>query len=236
MRKPLLYIYTTLSNLIIYPYTLFCAVLVLLFARLKLQKAVRWVLHFWAQSIFIIIGKNFKITGLENINKDKRYLLMANHGSLFDIMGIMSICPSIAWFGRAHLLKVPVFGKLLQAINYIPMKSSDLKNTKLMIEKLVRNTKNQTVAIFPEGTRTLNGEINTFRKGFLHVLKASKLEILPISLIGFYEFKPKNRYYFDYSKKLSAKIHSPIPYNEVENLNDKEIIQKVKTIIESPLS
>ncbi|MCK5774932.1 MAG: 1-acyl-sn-glycerol-3-phosphate acyltransferase [Bacteroidales bacterium] len=234
MRKALLYIYTTVSNLIIYPYTLFCAILVLLFAELKLKKAIRWVLHFWAQSIFIIIGKNFKITGLENIDKDKKYLLMANHGSLFDIMGIMSICPSIAWFGRAHLLKVPIFGKLLQAINYIPMKSSDLKNTKLMIEKLVRNTENQTVAIFPEGTRTLNGEISSFRKGFLHVLKASKLEILPISLIGFYEFKPKDRYYFDYSKKLSAKVHVPIPYSEVENLDDKEIIQKVKTIIESP--
>ena len=105
-----------------------------------------------------------------------------------------------------------------------------------MIEKLVKNTENQTVAIFPEGTRTLNGEINIFRKGFLHVLKASKMEILSISLIGFYKFKPKNRYYFDYSKKLSAKVHDPIPYSEVENLDDKEIIQKVKTIIESPFS
>ena len=235
MRYPLLYTYTILVFSILYPFTFLSTLIILILNKLGFQGAVCKAISFWAKSTFIIMGKHFRIEGKENLKKGHRYLLMANHSSMFDVMGIMAAHPCIAWFGRAHLLKIPVFGTLLQAINYIPMKSTDIKNTKKMIERLVENTENKTVAIFPEGTRTINGEINTFRKGFLHVLKASKLDILPISLIGFYEFKPKNRFYIDYSKKLSAKIYPPILYSELGNLDDKEIINRVKSKIESAI-
>ena len=235
MKYLLLYIYTIVSYSILYILTFLGSVLVLLLYPFGFRKTIRNLLALWARGTFVILAKRFTIKGKENINKDRNYILMANHSSIFDIMGIMSICPNIAWFGRAHLLKIPVFGKLLQSINYIPMETRDLRNTKLMIEKLVKNTKNQTVAIFPEGTRTVNGELAPFRKGFLHVMKASKLDILPVSLIGFYKFKPKNRFYFNYSEKLSAKVHRPIPYDELKNLTDQEIIERVKTTIESAL-
>jgi len=235
MRSSILYTYTILSYTILYPFTFFIVLIILMLNKLGLEKAIPKVIGFWAQGAFLMIGKFYQIEGRENLNKGRKYILMANHASLFDIMGIMAICPGISWFGRANLLEIPVFGKVLEVIHYIPMKSTDLKNAKQMIEQLIRRTENQTVAIFPEGTRTTNGEMNNFHKGFLHVLKASKLDILPVSLIGFYEFKPKNRFYFNYSRKLSAKIHPPIAYSELENLEDKEIIKRVQAKIESAL-
>ncbi|MCD6089927.1 MAG: 1-acyl-sn-glycerol-3-phosphate acyltransferase [Bacteroidales bacterium] len=236
MRKAILYIYTLLAYMVLYPFTFLIVLLILTLNTFSFKKAIPFVIRFWASSTFLIIGKTFSIEGRENLDKSRKYILMANHSSIFDIMGIMAICPNIVWFGRANLMDIPVFGKLLEAINFIPMKSTDLKNAKFMIEQLVRSTENKTVAIFPEGTRTTNGEMNNFRKGFLHVLKASQLELLPVSLIGFYEYKPKNRFYFDYSQKLSAKIHAPIPYSELKNLEDKEIITIVKSKIESGIS
>lgn len=235
MRISILYSYTILSYLILYPFTFLNVLIIILLDIFNLRKAIKAVLNFWAHGTFFIIGKSFKLEGKENINQERKYILMANHASMFDIMGVMAICPGISWFGRAHLLKIPIFGKFLEIINYIPMKSTDLRNTKQMVEQLIRKTQNQTVAIFPEGTRTNNGEMSKFKRGFLHVLKASELDILPVSLVGFYEFKPKNRFYFSYSEKLSAKIHAPIPYSELENLNDQEIISKVQSKIESAL-
>ncbi len=236
MRLAILNTYTILSYTVLYPFTFLIVLLILLLNTLGLQKAIRIVVRFWAKGSFILIGKIFQIEGKENMDKDRKYIIMANHSSLFDIMGITAICPNSSFFGRANLMEIPIFGKVLEVVNFIPMKSTDLKNTKLMIEQLIKRTENQTVAIFPEGTRTTNGQLNNFRKGFLHVLKASKLDILPISLIGFYDFKPKNRFYFNYSKKLSAKIHVPIPYSELEKLEDKEIIDRVRFEIESSLS
>lgn len=235
MRAIILTIYTIISYLFLYPFTFLNVIVVIIFSTLGLQKAIPYVLSFWAKGTFMIIGKAFNIHGKENLNKENKYILMANHSSMFDIMGIMAICPSISWFGRSHLLKIPFFGKVLRIMNYIPMKSTDLRNAKQMIEHLIIKTENQTVAIFPEGTRTENGEMNNFRKGFLHVLKASELDILPVSLVGFYEFKPKNRFYFNYSKTLSATIHKPIPFSVLNGLDDEEVISIIQSKIESPL-
>lgn len=235
MRLVLFYIYTLLAYTFLYPFTFLAVIIILVLNTFKCRKGIVAVIRFWALGSFVIIGKRYTIEGEENINKDRKYIILANHSSLFDIMGIMAIYPSSSFFGKAYLMEIPVFGKVLEVINYIPMKSSDLRNTKQMIEQLVKRTENQTVAIFPEGTRTTNGEMSTLRKGFLHVLKASKLDILPLSLVGFYNFKPKNKFCFNYGHKLSAKIHAPIPYAELEKLEDKEIIEKVQTIIESAL-
>jgi len=235
MKIIFLYIYTLITYSILYIFTSLSVLISLFFNIIKQKKALRIVISFWANGTFYILGKLFSIEGKENINKNHRYILMANHASLFDIMGIMSIYPNVSWFGRAHLLDIPFFGKFLEIINYVPMKTSDLRNTKQMVKLLINKTANQTIAIFPEGTRTNSGEMNKFRRGFLHVLKATELDILPISLQGFYKFKPKHRFYFDYSVKLSAKVHPPIVYNKIKHLNDNEIINLVQTKIASAL-
>jgi len=229
------YIYTFLSYSLLYIFTFLSVLASLFFNIINQKKALNKIIYFWANGSFFILGKFFLIDGKEKINKNHRYILMANHGSLFDIMGIMAIYPNISWFGRAYLLKIPLFGKFLEIINYVPMQTSNLRNTKQMVEELIKKTNNQTVAIFPEGTRTSDGELNKFRRGFLHVLKATELDILPVSLQGFYKFKPKHRFNFDYSAKLSAKIHPPIEYNKLKHLNDNEIINIVKTQIASAL-
>lgn len=229
------YLYTILIYILLHTLTALSVLFSLLFSYFGYRKGVNFVLRVWAKGSFLIIGKRLRIEGLGNIEKGKKYILMANHSSMFDIMGIMSVCPRVAWFGRAYLIKIPVFGKLLKTINYVPMQTTDLRNTKKMVNQMIENTQDHTVAIFPEGTRTLSGELSRFRKGFLHVLKASKLDILPVSLVGFYEFKPKNRFYFKYFTKLSVKVHEPIKYEQLENLEDNEIIEMVQSKIASAL-
>lgn len=235
MKYPILYTYTILSYTLLYPFTFFITTTVLIMYYLGFRKQIPTVIWFWANSSFLLIGKYYRIEGRENFDKRKKYILVSNHSSLFDIMGIMAICSKVSWFGRANLMQIPVFGNVLRAINYVPMQTTDLTNTKNMVGQLISNSENQTVAIFPEGTRTTTGDLSRFRKGFLHVLKASQLDILPVTLNGFFEFKPKNRFYFNYPIKLSAKIHSPITYEELEKLDDKAIIDRVRSSIESAL-
>lgn len=236
MKRPILYTYTILSYSLLYSFTFFIVLSVILLHTLGFRKAIPTIIKLWASSSFLLIGKFYKIEGWEHFDKNRKYILLTNHSSLFDIMGIMAICSHVSWFGRANLMQIPVFGKVLRIIHYIPMQTTDLQNTKNMIGKLIESTDNQSVAIFPEGTRTTTGSLNRFHKGFLHVLKASQLDILPVTLKGFYEFKPKTRFYFNYSVKLSARIHPPISYSGLKNLEDREIIEKVRTSIESALN
>jgi 1-acyl-sn-glycerol-3-phosphate acyltransferase len=219
--------------IILYSYTAIYVFMILIFAWLHLKRPIYFLSQLWAKSVFLIIGKKFRVIGKENINKKKRYILVANHGSLFDIVAIMSFYSGISWFGHERLLKIPLFGMILKMTDYVPFKEPTYKNTKLMIEQLVHKSKYQTVAIFPEGTRTLNGKINQFYRGFIYLFRTREIEVLPITLNGFYKLKPKNRSYIDFGSKLEVIIHKPIKIEELIYKSDDEIIETVKTVIES---
>lgn len=224
-----------LAFALLYVQTAIMAVIILPFAYLRLKKFVKGLVRFWARSVFWILGKKLRIKGIENFSKRERYIIIANHASLFDVMAIMSFYPDVAWFGHERLMKVPVFSQILKMTNYIPLKETNIKNTKLMLDKIIQKSKQHTIAIFPEGTRTLNGNMNSFYRGFVYILKASDAEILPVTLNGFYALKPKNRSYINFSAKLSVVINKPIKSAELKVKTDKDIITQMKGIIESEI-
>jgi 1-acyl-sn-glycerol-3-phosphate acyltransferase len=220
---------------ILYLFTAIIVIVLIPLLFLKMVKPVMFIIQFWARTNFFLIGKKLHIEGVENIKKDGKYILIANHSSLFDIMAIMSFFPGISWFGHERLTRIPVFRKFLELTDYIPLKKTSFKNTKEMINQLIEKSKGHTIAIFPEGTRTLNGKINDFYRGFVILLRSAELDVLPVTLNGFYGLKPKNRFYIGFDSKLYVIIHKPITREELIDGNDSEIINTVKNSIESSL-
>lgn len=233
MRSKVYAVASIILFAVLYTVTALFLLIILVFAWLHLKRPIYFLSQLWAKSVFLIIGKKFRIQGKENIRREQRYILVANHASLFDIVAIMSFYPGISWFGHERLLKVPLFGKILMMTDYIPFKEPTVKNTKLMLDQLKQKSSKQTVAIFPEGTRTLDGRINDFYKGFIYLFRTADIEILPVTLNGFYLLKPKNRFYINFGSKLDVVIHRPINKEELKDKTDSEIIDTVKTVIES---
>lgn len=220
---------------ILYPLTGIIVIIEIPLSFLRLKRAVRFIMRFWARSVLLIIGKKLHMVGLERIEKDGKYILIANHSSLFDIIAIISFFPGISWFGHERLLKIPVFRQILKMTDYVPMKKVNIKNTKEMIDQLIEKSKGHAIAIFPEGTRTLNGKVNEFYRGFIQVLRASEINVLPVTLNGFYVLKPKNRFYINFSSRISAIIHEPVKRELLIDKDDTEIISILKNIIESSI-
>lgn len=218
---------------ILYVYTAVVVILVLAAASVNWRWGVRFLLRFWAQSSFVMMLKRLRVRGKEHIIKGERYILVANHSSLFDILAILAFYPEVAFFGKAYLTKIPVFGKVLRMLDFVPMQTTDLRNTRNMMEQLREKSKKQTVAIFPEGTRTRNGEFNRFRKGFIHLIRATEYKILPVTLNGFYFFKPANRFYINFRAPLGVTIHPAIESGEILDKKDHEIIDQVRSVIQS---
>lgn len=117
--------------------------------------------------------------------------------------------------------------------DYIPMKVNTISNTREMLELLEEKAQTRTVAIFPEGTRTLDGKLNTFYRGFIHLLRVSEHDILPVTLNGFYKLKPKNRFYINFGSRLGVVIHPPIEAAVMVNKSDQEILNELSQVIES---
>ena len=218
---------------ILYTYTAVGVVLTLILTFFNLRKPVHTISWMWARSVFFLMGKKYSVKGTEYIDKKKKYVILANHASLFDIVAIMALFPGIAWFGHERLLKIPLFGRLLKMNGYIPFKKPNYRNTKEMIGQLVSAARDKTVAIFPEGTRTLNGEINDFYRGFIYLLRHNDSDILPVTLNGFYNLKPKNRAHINFNAKLEIIIHKPVSKDILAPMTDMEIIDTIKTVIGS---
>ena len=217
-----------------YLFTAFMVLTGIPFVYLRQKRIVKFMMRFWARTIFRITGKKVHITGKENIHKDLHYILVANHSSLFDIVAIVSVIPGIAWFGHERLLRIPIFRRVLLLTDYIPMRKASVKNTREMVNRLIEKSKILNIAIFPEGTRTLNGKINDFYRGFILLLRASEgIDVLPVTLNGFYAFKPKSRYWIDFGSRLEVIIHEPLQREKLIVKTDREIADMVKNTLES---
>lgn len=218
---------------ILYCFTAIIVLILLILSWVKMKKPAIAMIKFWANSVFLLMGKKIDVQGKENIRYDENYILLANHASLFDIVAIASFFPGISWFGHERLLKVPLFANILKIMDYVPFKEPNYRNTRQMMDQLIVKSKHNTVAMFPEGTRTLNGKINTFYRGFIYLYRTRDLKILPVTLNGFYDLKPKNRMSINFDSKLSVIIHKPIRSETLADKSDSDIISTVKEIIES---
>jgi 1-acyl-sn-glycerol-3-phosphate acyltransferase len=218
---------------VLYIFTGISVIFVIFFSWINAKRPVQFLTMVWAKTVFILMGKNLRVSGKENLNKSERYIVVANHASLFDIVAIISFFPQVSWFGHERLLKVPIFGKFLKMTDYVPFREPTISNTRHMLQQLMEKSQNQSVALFPEGTRTTSGKINPFYRGFIYLFKTRNISILPVTLNGFYDLKPKNRFYINFRSKLEVVIHKPIPKEDLINKTDREILDTVKTVIES---
>ena len=205
-----------------------------IFALFRIKFMVKIVIIIWSNMLFWTIGKRLYIKGKENIEKGKNYIYIVNHSSLFDIPALMSLKPDIAWVGKPNYAKIPIFGHLLRLNGYISIKREDFRRAKMSIDIATEKAaKNVSIGFFPEGTRTLTGEIQKFKRGFVIVLRSSNLDILPITFNGFYQLKPKKRFHIDPKPKLEIIIHKPLRNEDLIKMKDHEIVTKVQSIIEA---
>lgn len=229
-------IHTALSIpvfLFLYSYTAVAVFLILIQAYLHWRKGIKRVMGFWAKSVFPLMGKRLHIEGKQHIRKGERYILLANHASMFDIIAIMAFYPDVSWFGHERLLRIPLLKQMLLMTDYIPMRINTITNTRRMLEGLEEKAKYHTVAIFPEGTRTLDGKLNSFYRGFIHLLRVTENDILPVTLNGFYKLKPKNRFHIHFGSRLEVVIHPPIEGQQLALVSDQDIMDRITTVIDS---
>ena len=219
--------------LFLYSYTAVVVLLILIQAYLRWRRGIRYLMRLWALSVFPLMGKKIHIQGKQHIKKGERYILLANHASMFDIIAIMAFYPDVSWFGHERLLRIPLLKQMLLMTDYIPMKINTIKNTRSMLENLEEKARHHTVAIFPEGTRSLDGKLNSFYRGFIHLLRATELDILPVTLNGFYKLKPKNRFSIHFGSQLGVVIHPPMEGEKLALKPDREIMDSVSEVLES---
>jgi 1-acyl-sn-glycerol-3-phosphate acyltransferase len=150
----------------------------------------RW----WAKSILWISGIRVQVKGTENLDLSKPCVFMCNHQSNFDIPVLFSALPAqFRWIAKAELFKIPLFGRAMRGAGYISIERKDRRKAIQSLKEAADKIRSGvSVMIFPEGTRSLDGNIGEFKKGGFFLAHDSGVQIIPIVLNGTWSIMSKD--------------------------------------------
>ncbi|MGW8256639.1 MAG: lysophospholipid acyltransferase family protein [Thermoguttaceae bacterium] len=165
--------------------------------------------------------------GLENVPAEGGVLAVANHQSHLDPPLIGSGCPrQMNYLARETLFRFTPFKQLIGSVNAIPIDRDGLGISGLK-ESLRRLKRGEIVLIFPEGTRTPDGQIKAFRPGFTSLAVRSRSVILPISIAGAYDCWPKNNK-FPMPGEIHIGFGQPILPKDYEGMDERDLAALVE--------
>ena len=185
-----------------------------------------------------ILGTSYKLEGAENLISHRPLLIVTNHQSMYDV-------PPFFWTLRAlhpKFVTKKELGKGIPSISFnlkyggsVLIDRKDGKQAITEIHKLADyvNSQGFTAVIFPEGTRSRNGELKPFKTAGLISLmeKMPEALIVPITINNSYKMLPYGKYPLGLGVQVSHTIHPAI-----ENKGDhKELAAKIEAVIASKL-
>jgi 1-acyl-sn-glycerol-3-phosphate acyltransferase len=190
------------------------------------------VARIWAKCI--LAASNIKVTveGLSNLNRTGSYIYMPNHVSNFDIPVLQAYLPvQFRWLAKAELFKIPIFGYAMKRAGYISINRFDRKSAIQSLNKAAEIIRNGTsVIIFPEGTRSQNQNIQSFKKGGFVLAVDSGVPIIPVIIHGTWTIMQK-KHILVRPGNVVLEIKKPINTSDYTRETKDDLMEKVRNII-----
>jgi 1-acyl-sn-glycerol-3-phosphate acyltransferase len=177
----------------------------------------------------LILGIHLEISGRETVDRKKPAVFMANHESFLDgPLLFLAIPQYVRVILKKEIFRIPIIGWAMKFVGFVPVDRKGLKSGRISIEQATRliKEKHYSYLIFPEGTRSLDGQMQPFRRGAFFLAVNSQAPIVPITLEGSYELMPKG-------SSLAEKGTVRVVFHEavwVRNFGEKDIPQLIETV------
>lgn len=175
------------------------------------RRSYAWFARFWGKLGINMAGITVTLSGTEQI-PDGPIIVMSNHASNFDILALQGYFPRpLSWIAKKELFRIPVFGWSMKRGGYIPLDRGDGRKALKSMEDAAQQIKSGTsVIIFPEGTRTRDGQLLPFKRGgFLLAAKAG-VPVVPVTINGSFAINPGGSLGLNLGRPVQLKVHAPI--------------------------
>jgi 1-acyl-sn-glycerol-3-phosphate acyltransferase len=191
----------------------------------------------WAKSILFVSRVKVHVSGTSNIDPEKSYVFMANHQSNFDILALFAGLPvQFRWLAKSELFKIPIFAQGMKGCGYISIDRSNRESAFQSIREAGERIKNgASVMIFPEGTRSADGKLLSFKKGGFVLAMASGVPVVPMVITGSLSVMPKKQLKVK-AGDIYLKILTPIDIPSLKIGNKDELLQMVHDTISEELA
>ncbi len=140
------------------------------------------------RTVLSVCGIRLRVRGRENAVPGRQYVVMMNHVNFFDPFVLYAAFPGWArGVEEESHFRWPVYGPTIRRLGVIPISRTDsarAKDSMARAADLLRSRPGYSLAILPEGTRTPDGKLGSFKRGGFLLALETGLEILPMVQIG----------------------------------------------------
>jgi 1-acyl-sn-glycerol-3-phosphate acyltransferase len=148
---------------------------------------------------------HLRVEGREKLPWRGPAVLVANHASLIDVVVLFSLYRPFKWVSKAGNFKLPFIGWNMSLNGYVPLVRGSPRSAVRAIKECRRLLRlGAPVLIFPEGTRTMTGELQDFKDGAFFLAAKLGCPVVPIAVHGTGDVLPKNGAVL--RKKMYARI------------------------------
>ena len=212
----MIYVVTFIALLLCYPFDK---------KRFVVHKLSKWLTDSFFG--FGLVMKR-KVVGIENLDPKATYVMVLNHNSMVDILSIYNLPLVFKWVSKKEVYRIPIVGRLLLAHGDIVINRASTKEAMQLVHTRGKEwlAKGASVAIFPEGTRSKDGEIHNFKAGAFILAKDAEVPILPIVLEGTDRVVRKG-FFMNWSNRITIKILPPVSKQDVVERPIKEVMAEV---------
>ncbi len=205
------------------------------------QRGIRSAMRFYLRGFFFLLRLlyprlTFTVPERDELTRLRGCVLVANHRSYLDPLLLFTLVPNTMTLARANLFKIPVFGWLLHLAGFVPSRLQE-DGDRWLARFRVHLENGANVLIFPEGTRSRNGQVGPFRTGafFLAQQLRAPLELFRVS--GTERVFEPGRFLFHIGPKAEIEVRrmhrlDPSEWSDLVPL--REISERVRAMYVSP--
>lgn len=185
----------------------------------------------WLTDVVFIFAPRMRrdVIGAENINPKQAYVMVLNHQSMIDILSIYNLPLVFKWVSKKEVYRIPLVGRLLFMHGDIVIDRASTKEAMQLVHSKGKEwlEKGASVAIFPEGTRSKDGEIHNFKAGAFILAKDAGVPILPVVLDGTSSMVRKG-WMMNWRNRMTIQVLPPISAEEIQNRDIKDVMRQVR--------
>jgi 1-acyl-sn-glycerol-3-phosphate acyltransferase len=214
-----------------------CPVLILLGIFVdprKNDRPQRWM----CRMVVKLAGGSVEVRSSPGFDPHRTCFLISNHVNLFDPFVLYGVVPH--FFRGLELeshFRIPVYGWLMKRFGNVPVPNtirlSDLKRMWRMAQ--VSLDRGVSLAVFPEGKRTVTGRVGPFHDGVFRMALQFGAPITPVSIVGSFEFNRKTSWMLRPSR-IVVHLHDTIETKDLDKRDLAGLRERVRAAVAAPVN
>jgi len=186
----------------------------------------------WARVCVRISGSRLTVLGAENLRNHRVAVYAANHTSYMETPVVFSALPfQFRILAKKELWSLPFIGWYLNRSGQIPIDTENPRTTLSSLRAGVKALRSgMPLFVFPEGSRTPNGELQAFLSGAAFLAIRSQVPLIPIALSGVYDLLPIHTRHF-YPGELVLSVGTPIETTGMTMRQADELTSRLRAAI-----